>query len=101
MLPCRTPTNADARGWIKDVMRNMIGLGVSGWMADFGTLPLEISLSRRQPESYHKSVPLTGPNSTKRLVAEEGHSRTLNLQPKRQRAKPICGTLYLATNWSP
>ena len=67
-------TNADARAWIKDVMRNMIGLGVSGWMADFGeALPLEISLeSDVEPESYHNQYPFDWAELNKEVAAEEG-----------------------------
>ena len=49
-------TNPEARTWIKDVIKeNMIGIGASGWMADFGEgLPYDAVLhSGADPASYH------------------------------------------------
>ena len=49
-------TNPDAREWTKEVIkRNMIGIGLSGWMADFGEyLPTDAVLhSGESAETYH------------------------------------------------
>jgi sulfoquinovosidase len=49
-------TNPDARTWIKDIIkRNMIGNGLSGWMADFAEwLPFDALLhSGIDPKDYH------------------------------------------------
>jgi alpha-glucosidase (family GH31 glycosyl hydrolase) len=49
-------TNPEARAWIKDVIKEeLMGNGVSGWMADFGdSLPYDAVLhSGADPKSYH------------------------------------------------
>jgi alpha-glucosidase (family GH31 glycosyl hydrolase) len=49
-------TNPEARAWIKDVIKDeLLGIGVSGWMADFGEgLPYDAALSSgADPKSYH------------------------------------------------
>lgn len=49
-------SNPDARTWIKDIIkRNMIGNGLSGWMADFAEwLPFDARLhSGIDPKDYH------------------------------------------------
>ncbi|MBQ7740992.1 MAG: alpha-glucosidase, partial [Eubacterium sp.] len=53
-------TNPDAVRWIKDIIiNNMIGIGLSGWMADFGEyLPTDCVLySGEDPELVHTSWP--------------------------------------------
>jgi alpha-glucosidase (family GH31 glycosyl hydrolase) len=67
-------TNADTRSWIKEVMRNLIDKGVSGWMADFGeALPLEIALaSGVEPETYHNQYPFDWAELNKEVAAEAG-----------------------------
>lgn len=38
-------TNPGAREWLKDILREMVATGVSGWMADFGeALPFDAVL---------------------------------------------------------
>ena len=49
-------TNPEARAWVKDLIKEeLIGNGVSGWMADFGEgLPYDVVLySGADPKSYH------------------------------------------------
>src|SRR5919106_4364604 len=49
-------TNPEARVWVKDLIKEeLIGNGVSGWMADFGEgLPYDVVLySGADPKSYH------------------------------------------------
>lgn len=49
-------TNPEARAWVKDLIKDeLIGNGVSGWMADFGEgLPYDVVLySGADPKRYH------------------------------------------------
>ena len=54
-------TNLDAVAWMKDVIREeMIAVGASGWMADFGeALPWDAKLhSEESAASYHNHYPV-------------------------------------------
>ncbi len=53
-------TNPDAYEWYKNIIKNnMIGLGMAGWMADFGEyLPVDCVLySGEDPEKMHNTWP--------------------------------------------
>ncbi len=53
-------TNPDARRWIKEIIKTeMINIGSSGWMADFGeALPFDAKLFSGEPaSSYHNRYP--------------------------------------------
>jgi alpha-glucosidase len=54
-------SNPDAVQWIKEIIKkNMIGLGLSGWMADFGEyLPINCKLhSGENPILFHNQYPV-------------------------------------------
>lgn len=53
-------TNPEARTWMKDViMQNVVGVGASGWMADYGeALPFDAVLHSGVPAAeYHNQYP--------------------------------------------
>ena len=68
-------TNPDAVIWIKEVIKeNMIGIGLSGWMADFGEyLPTDAVLfSGESAESYHNKYPAMWAKANREAVEEAG-----------------------------
>ncbi|MHB1628687.1 MAG: alpha-glucosidase [Bacilli bacterium] len=68
-------TNPQAVAWIKQVIRaNMIGLGLSGWMADFAEyLPTDAVLaSGEDPERLHNAWPVMWARVNREAVREAG-----------------------------
>ena len=68
-------TNPDAYEWIKNIIKeNMIKLGLSGWMADFGEyLPTDCVLfSGENPEIIHNTWPARWAKVNREAVEESG-----------------------------
>lgn len=68
-------TNPETQSWIKDVIKNnMIGIGLSGWMADFGEyLPTDAVLYDGTPaELYHNRYPVEWARVNREAVEESG-----------------------------
>lgn len=68
-------TNPETREWIKNVIKsNMIGIGLSGWMADFGEyLPTDAVLYDGTPaELYHNKYPVEWAKINRQAVEEAG-----------------------------
>ena len=67
-------TNPATRTWIKGIMREMVALGVAGWMADFGeALPVEVSpYSGAEPKAYHNQYPFDWAELNREMATEEG-----------------------------
>lgn len=68
-------TNPDAVRYTKDVLikRNMLDLGVSGWMADFGEyLPVDCVLHDGDPKSLHNLWPVLWAKVNREAVEESG-----------------------------
>lgn len=68
-------TNPDAFEWIKGVIKeNMIGIGLSGWMADFGEyLPTDAVLhSGESAEFYHNKYPSEWARANREAIEEAG-----------------------------
>lgn len=68
-------TNPETREWIKNVIKsNMIGIGLSGWMADFGEyLPTDAVLYDGTPaELYHNRYPVEWAKINRQAVEEAG-----------------------------
>ena len=68
-------TNPEARQWIKDIIKeNMIGFGLSGWMADFGEyLPTDAVLfSGEDAELVHNTWPAQWARINREAVEECG-----------------------------
>ena len=68
-------TNPEAYEWYKNIIKdNMIGLGLSGWMADFGEyLPLDSVLwSREDPALLHNRWPAIWAKMNREAVIEAG-----------------------------
>ncbi len=68
-------TNPDAYEWYKDLIKkNMIGIGMGGWMADFGEyLPVDAVLhSGEDPEVIHNQWPAIWAKLNREAIAESG-----------------------------
>ena len=68
-------TNPEAWNWYKQIIReNMIGLGLGGWMADFGEyLPMDCVLhSGEDPEMLHNSWPALWARLNREAIREAG-----------------------------
>ncbi|WP_455382757.1 alpha-glucosidase [Salinispira pacifica] len=68
-------TNPEAFTWIKEVIKaNMIGIGLSGWMADFGEyLPTDAVLHSGEPaELVHNRFPALWARANREAVEEAG-----------------------------
>jgi sulfoquinovosidase len=68
-------TNPKAREWIKDVIKKeLVGSGVSGWMADFGeALPFDAVLYSGEPaSSYHNRYPEEWARVNREAIEESG-----------------------------
>ncbi len=68
-------TNPDAVRFIKDelIKRNMLDLGISGWMADFGEyLPLDCVLHDGDPAALHNRWPVLWAKVNREAVEEYG-----------------------------
>jgi alpha-glucosidase len=68
-------TNPEAREWWKQMIREqMLGLGVSGWMADYGeALPFDSVLhSGEDPAVYHNRYPEEWARLNREVLKEDG-----------------------------
>jgi alpha-glucosidase len=67
-------TNPDAYAWYKDIIKhNMIDLGLSGWMADFGEyLPTDCVVYGGIPEHLHNRWPSMWAKCNHEAVVESG-----------------------------
>lgn len=68
-------TNPEACTWIKNVIKeNMIGIGLSGWMADFGEyLPTDAVLySGESAEFFHNKYPAEWAKVNREAIEESG-----------------------------
>ncbi len=68
-------TNLQAREWLKDVIKdNLIGSGLTGWMADFGeALPFEAHLDNGETGlTYHNKYPVEWAKLNAEAVSEMG-----------------------------
>ena len=68
-------TNPEAVAWIKDVIKaSMIGIGLSGWMADYGEyLPTDAALASGEPaETFHNRYPAEWARVNLEAVTEAG-----------------------------
>ena len=66
-------TNPDAVEWMKDVIKeNMIGIGLAGWMADYGEyLPTDALLySGESAEAFHNRLPVVWAQINREAVEE-------------------------------
>lgn len=67
-------TNSEARMWFKNLMKEQLELGVSGWMADFGEyLPTDARLhSGTDSLSYHNRYPVEWAKLNREAIEEAG-----------------------------
>ena len=68
-------TNPEAVAFTKDVLikKNMLDLGIAGWMADFGEyLPLDCVLHRGDPKTFHNYWPVLWAKLNREAVEEYG-----------------------------
>lgn len=68
-------TNPEAREWMKGIIRkNLLDIGISGWMADFGEyIPSDSKLhSQESPLTYHNRYPADWARINHEAVQEAG-----------------------------
>jgi alpha-glucosidase len=68
-------TNPDAAKYLKDIIikKNMLDLGISGYMADFGEyLPVDCKLYSGDPKKLHNAWPVIWARLNREAVAESG-----------------------------
>ena len=67
-------TNPEAYEWYKNLIKtNMIGIGMSGWMADFGEyLPVDCILHKGDPKEMHNQWPAIWAKLNREAVEECG-----------------------------
>ncbi|MEE2752168.1 MAG: alpha-glucosidase [Myxococcota bacterium] len=68
-------THPDARTWLKEVLRDQVlGVGVSGWMADFGeALPFDAMLhDGSDAATFHNAYPEAWAQLNREVIAEAG-----------------------------
>ena len=67
-------TNPEAYAWYKNLIKeNMIGIGMSGWMADFGEyLPMDCVLYDGDPKELHNQWPAIWAKLNREAVEECG-----------------------------
>jgi sulfoquinovosidase len=73
-------TNPEARAWIKDLIKEeLIGNGVSGWMADFGEgLPYDAVLySGADPKTYHNRYAEEWAEVNREAIREAGRGEDI------------------------
>ncbi|MGF1471258.1 MAG: alpha-glucosidase [Rubrobacteraceae bacterium] len=73
-------TNPEARDWIKNIIQdNMLGIGASGWMADFGEgLSYDAVLhSGVDPKSYHNRYAEEWAEVNREAISESGRGEEL------------------------
>ncbi|MCR4588092.1 MAG: alpha-glucosidase [Lachnospiraceae bacterium] len=69
-------TNPEAYAWYKDLIKeNMIGIGMGGWMADFGEyLPVDAVLYNGDPKELHNQWPGIWARMNREAIEECGVS---------------------------
>lgn len=91
-------TNPAARAWMIDVIQNeVIGAGVSGWMADFGeALPYDAQLhSGEAAASYHNRYPEAWAQLNREAIEASGHgSELVAFHRSGYRHSPAYATLF-------
>lgn len=67
-------TNPDARSWLRAVVeRNLVGIGFSGWMADFGEgLPMDAVLANGEAKVWHDRWPDQWASLASNLTTADG-----------------------------
>jgi alpha-glucosidase len=70
-------TNPEARRWMKDVLRDeVLGVGASGWMADFGeALPYDARLADGDAKQAHNAYPEEWARLNRELLQEMGREK--------------------------
>ncbi len=77
-------TNPEAREWMKDLMKEQVKVGVSGWMADFAEgLPHDAVLfSGEDAASYHNRYPVEYAKLNHEILTELGMEDELNFHSR-------------------
>ena len=69
-------SNNEARKWVKEIIKSeLIGSGLSGWMADFAeALPLDTQISNGDPKSFHNYYPVEWAKLNREVIDELDNS---------------------------
>ena len=72
-------SNEEAREWLKDIIKeNLIGSGLSGWMADFAeALPYDAVLDAEEASTYHNRYPQEWAKLNREAIIESGLSHEI------------------------
>ncbi len=70
-------TNPEAYAWYKELIKkNLIGIGMSGWMADFGEyLPQDAVLQKGSAEEFHNQWPAIWAKLNREAIEEAGKEK--------------------------
>lgn len=77
-------TNPAAREWFKDLMKEQIRIGISGWMSDFAEgLPHDaILFSGEDAAAYHNRYPVEFAKLNQEVVVEMGMEEEINFHSR-------------------
>ena len=77
-------TNPEAREWMKDLMKEQVEVGVSGWMADFAEgLPHDAVLfSGEDAATYHNRYPVEYAKLNREVLVETGMEGEMNFHSR-------------------
>ena len=77
-------TNPEAREWMKDLMKEQVKVGVSGWMADFAEgLPADAVLhSGEDAATYHNRYPVEYAKLNHEILEELGMEDEINFHSR-------------------
>ncbi|XOV86448.1 MAG: TIM-barrel domain-containing protein [Pseudomonadota bacterium] len=77
-------TNPDAREWMKDLMKEQVKVGVSGWMSDFAEgLPHDAVLfSGEDAATYHNRYPVEYAKLNREVLVETGMEDEINFHSR-------------------
>ncbi|MBQ49569.1 MAG: alpha-glucosidase [Zetaproteobacteria bacterium] len=72
-------TNPETREWIKTIIKEeMVGIGLSGWMADFGeALPMDAVLHKGSPATFHNKYPEEWARLNREVIKEVGGEKEM------------------------
>ncbi len=77
-------TNPEAREWLKDLMKEQVSVGVSGWMSDFAEgLPHDAELySGEDAATYHNRYPVEFAKLNREVLSETGTEDEINFHSR-------------------
>ncbi len=89
-------SNQEAYDWYKELVKNnLLSIGMSGWMADFGEyLPMDAQLAGGNGFDYHNKYPVLWSRLNSEAVSESGREAIFFM-----RAGYLGSTIYAPIHW--